>query len=54
MLVCADLGSLGLSAVKIPVNYLDMAGAVPVKCMRKVFSTFVGDNLKLKLKMMKK
>ena len=48
------MGSLGLSAVKIPVNDLGMAGAVPVKCMRKVFSTFVDDNLKLKLKMMMK
>ena len=48
------MGSLGLGAVKIAVNYLDMAGAVPVKCMRKVFSTFVDDNLKLKLKMMMK
>ena len=40
-MVWADLGSLGVSAVKISVNDLGMAGAVPVKCMRKVFSTFV-------------
>ena len=53
-MVWADLGSLGVSAVKISVNDLEMAGAVPVKCMRKVFSTFVDDNLKLKLKMMKR
>ena len=53
-MVWADLGSLGVSAVKISVNDLGMAGAVPVKCMRKVFSTFVDDNLKLKMKMMKK
>ena len=31
-----------------------MAGAVPVKCMRKVFSTFVDDNLKMMMKMMMK
>ena len=48
------LGSLGVIAVKISVNDLGMAGAVPVKCMRKVISTFVDYNLKLKLKMMKK